>query len=541
MTPQLIGGEMMVWSDLDGKHGPGPVRAATLRPLLATAFGRTLVAGPHSPHLLDSLPSSQLTLLARGLPDADRLADRFAGRPDVTVLCGSLEKLAAVPAYDTVIALDGLGRLRSAEDDAAGAVWSDDLTRLVSVLRPGGRLLLGVENLFGLHRLLALPPAPTDADWGDVADEYDPTRAAAPAQLRAALAALGLEMHASYAAFPTPGDPSLLLATDLLADRSVRGWATAAIRSAFAPEAGHPLAAAQPTSAGAGQTIGRSDGGSVLPGSGQTSVRSDDGSVVSDAGQTVGWSGHGAVLADPARITAGALRAGIGAELAPAWVVVAQGGAGEPAPQLPAAIVGHGTGLAEISDMSALPNGPTLDELILAASLRRDLPGLRELLAGWQTGEHAGVPADHIVVGPDGSHTALVPAGRPETALAQLAGAMIREGHSYLWPAPADRAELTALLAAMAGRELGEIPAVAEPPAPDLRELVMERDRLARELADARAKHTWYENMLLGREAELKRVRRINTMLMATMPGKAAKASYGGLRAAKRALRKLKS
>jgi hypothetical protein len=47
--------------------------------------------------------------------------------------------------------------------------------------------------------------------------------------------------------------------------------------------------------------------------------------------------------------------------------------------------------------------------------------------------------------------------------------------------------------------------------------------------------------MLQGREAELKRVRRINTMLMATMPGKAAKVSYGGLRAAKRALRKLKS
>ena len=57
--------------------------------------------------------------------------------------------------------------------------------------------------------------------------------------------------------------------------------------------------------------------------------------------------------------------------------------------------------------------------------------------------------------------------------------------------------------------------------------------------AEARAKQDWYEGMLLGREAELKRVRRINTMLMATLPGRAAKASYGGLRAAKRALRRL--
>jgi hypothetical protein len=46
--------------------------------------------------------------------------------------------------------------------------------------------------------------------------------------------------------------------------------------------------------------------------------------------------------------------------------------------------------------------------------------------------------------------------------------------------------------------------------------------------------------MLLGREAELKRVRRINTVLLATMPGKAAKASYAGLRKARQAVRKLK-
>jgi hypothetical protein len=95
------------------------------------------------------------------------------------------------------------------------------------------------------------------------------------------------------------------------------------------------------------------------------------------------------------------------------------------------------------------------------------------------------------------------------------------------------------LLAAMAGRAAAEIPVVSEPPALDLREVVIERDRLTLELAEARARHQWYENLLLDREAELKRVRRINTMLLATMPGKAAKATYGGLRAARRALRKL--
>jgi hypothetical protein len=81
------------------------------------------------------------------------------------------------------------------------------------------------------------------------------------------------------------------------------------------------------------------------------------------------------------------------------------------------------------------------------------------------------------------------------------------------------------------------VPAVA-PAAGDRRELVMERDRLTRELAEAQAKQRWYETMLLSREAELKRVRRINTMLLATLPGKAAKASYGSLRKARQALRR---
>ncbi|MFI6071846.1 hypothetical protein ACIA5C_09680 [Actinoplanes sp. NPDC051343] len=536
MNPRLIGGEMMVWSDLDGRHGAGPVQAATLRPLLGAVSRRTLVAGPHSPALLSALPSAELTLLVRGLPDADYLADRF----DATVLCGSLSKLAAAPAFDTVIALDGLGRLRSAEDETSGATWSDSLARLVSVLAPGGRLLLGVENLFGLHRMLALPPSPADADWGDEADEYDESRPASPALLRSALGELGLEVRASYGAFPGPGNPSLLLSTSLLADRSVRGWATAAIRTAFSGDTGSggavsaeaipPTTDATRAGSGSGATapIAPAPAGSAS-GAAAPVVPALAGSASMTAAPLA------PALAEPGRIAAGAMRAGIGAELACGWVVVAQGASGSPLPPLPAAVVG--TDPVE----SDLPVGPTLDELLLAASLRRDLPALRELLAEWQGGPDAGVPADRIVVGRDGTRTPLAAAAQPEAALARLAATMIREGHAYLWPAPADRADLTALLAAMAGREAAEIPADAAEPTLDLRELLMERDRLTRELAEARARHDWYEGMLQGREAELKRVRRINTMLMATMPGKAAKASYGGLRAAKRALRKLKS
>ena len=491
MTARLIGGEMLVWSDLDGRHGPAPVRAAALRPLLVTAAGRTLVAGPHAPELIDGLPAEQMTLLVRGVPDADTLTKRYADRPGVTVLCGSLEKLAAAPAYDTVIALDGLGRLRSAEDDAAEESWAEDLALLVAVLRPGGRLLLGLENLFGLHRVLAPAAEPGDADWG-TADAYDPARPAAPARLRAALREAGLTVERDYAAFPSPAEPTVLLGGELLADDEVRGFVAATVRAARVPDGG--------------------------------------------------------VLADPRRLLVGALRAGIAAELAPAWFVVARRGAGE-APDTPAGVVAAGPVADEVrrgadglwtSGGVAVPAGGTLDELLLAASLRRDLPGLRELMVAWQSGDTAGVAADQVVAGPGGALTALAPAGDPLVALRRLAATMIGDGHAYLWPAPADEPELTVLLAAMGGREVeaGEVPALpAGPQVPALRELVMDRERLTRELAEARARHEWLEKMLTSREDELKRVRRINAVLLATMPGKAATASVGGLRAGKRAAR----
>lgn len=491
MTARLIGGEMLVFSDLDGRHGPPPVGAAALRPLLVAAAGRVLVAGPHAPELIDALPAEQMTVLVRGLSDAEALTERYAGRPGVTVLCGSLDKLAAAPAYDTVIALDGLGRLRSAEDDAAEQSWADDLGLLAGVLRSGGRLLLALENLFGLHRLLAPAAEPADADWADVGG-YDPARPAAPARLRAALREAGLTVVRDYAAFPSPGQPAVLLGGELLAADEVRGFVAAAVRSVCVPQGG--------------------------------------------------------ALADPRRVATGALRAGIAAELAPAWFVLARRGPAE-ALDTPAGIVADGPVADEVRrdaagrwtrGGAAVPTGGTLDELLLAASLRRDLPGLRELLTAWQAGGTAGVPADRVVAGASGVLTALAPAGDPLVALRLLAAAMIGEGHAFLWPAPAGEPELTVLLAAMAGREIeaGAVPALpAVPRAPAVRELVMDRDRLTRELAEARARHEWLEKMLTAREDELKRVRRINAVLLATLPGKAATASVGGLRAGKRAAR----
>jgi hypothetical protein len=525
MTVTLLGGEMLLWSDLDATHGPVPAGGAASRPLLAAVSGRTLVAGPHAPELIDALPAEQITVLVRGLADAEALHARYAGRPGVTVWCGSLEKVAAVPAYDTVVALDGLDRLRSAEADELP--WDETLAELVSVLRPGGRLLLGAENLFGLHRLVALPPALADTDWV-VPDDHDPSRPAGPAALRERLAAAGVPVLRDFAAYPSPAAPSVLLGPAVLAEPELSGFVGATLTTACATAT--------------------------------------------------------AALADPVRLAVGAARHGLATDLAPAWIVLARREAAQRDPAQPEAarpeaarpeaarpeaagpeaarpeaagpdfgaagadlwpdaVVATGGTVREIRLVADdLPRGRGLAALLLGACQRRDLPALRELLTAWQDGPAAGVPADRVVVAADGRFTGLAPAGEPLAALRHLAAMVINGGYAHLWPGPAAEPELTVLLAGMTGRELevAEVPP-AEPAVPDgsgsVRELTMARDRLARELAEARAKHEWYERMLATREAELKRVRQINAVLSATVPGRAATTLVGGLRAGKRAMR----
>ncbi|WP_250034875.1 hypothetical protein [Paractinoplanes maris] len=486
----LIGGEMLSWSDLDGSHGPAPASGDALRSLLSQPFGRTLVAGPHAPELLDALPPEQLTVLVRG--DADVPA---VSRPGVTVLCGSLEKLAAAPAYDTVVAFDGLDRLLSAE--AQPHSWDETLEMLLAVLEPGGRLLLGMENLFGVHRLVALPPAPADADWV-VPDDRDPQRPAGHARLLERLTRRGLSVERDYAAYPSLTSPSVLLSREILADPSVAGALEAAVATAV-------------------------------------EARTD-------------------TLADPVRLATGALRNGLATELAPAWIVIA--GPGDTTIPTPDAVISS-------REATNLPRGRTLEDHLLAAAQRRDLPRMRTLLTAWQSGPAAGVRAGQIVVSEPAALTApasaaltdlasaaladpapaaltaLAPPGEPLTALRAFAATVIAGGFAHLWPIPADEAELTAVLAGMTGRELepAEVPPAGAPVAHAVGDLLADRARLTRELAEAKAKHEWYESMLLRREAELKRVRQMNALLSATIPGKAATTLVGGLRAGKRAVR----
>ncbi len=541
---RFIGGETLVWSDLDGTHGPGPVRGAALTPLLAAARGRILIAGPHDPDLVDAAlidaaltdaaltdaaltdaaltdaaltspafvdaaPGGDLTLLVRGVPDADTLATRYAGRPGVTVLCGGAEKLAAEAPFDTIVALDGLERLSSVE--GAQLSWGEAFAQLVGLLRPGGRLLLGVHNHLGLHRLVALPPAVTDSDWAPVG-AHDATRPAGLARVLARLGGAGLAVRAAYAAFPGPVAPGVLLGAALLADEEVTGYLGAVLGRACAPVTG--------------------------------------------------------VLTDPARLAAEALRHGAAAELAPAWVLVADreeaphpaAGVADgrdlhrrPGGPLPDGVVGGdeirrdpAAGWVRLRGgrAEALPRGRTLQDLLLAACLRRDLPAVRELLGAWQAGAAAGVPADQVVAGDDGGLTRLAPAGEPTAALGAFAATVLRGGFPHPWPAPAGEADLARTLAAMAGIDPeggtdpgGAAPARADEPVPCVRDLLVERDRLRRRLAEADAKAQWYERMLTARDDALQRALRINALLTGSGKARTGVVLVEGARLARRTVR----
>jgi hypothetical protein len=447
-----------------------------------------LIAGPHDPALIDTAPDGDLTLLVRGVPDAEALAARYADRPGVTVCCGGLEKLDTEPAYDTIIALDGLGRLSSAEDTQLS--WDAALELLTGALRPGGLLLLSVQNFFGLHRLLALPPEATDTDW--VVDSEYATRPAGLARVRAHLTGAGLDVCRTYAAYPAPTAPAALLGEDVLADDEVTGYLQA--------------------------TLAR----------------------VSAGAQNV--------LSDPGRLAAGALRHDIAAQLAPAWILLARRSpdAGTTRDQdtaaeldLPSALIA--TGPDQVTGVDGAPRGRTLEDLLIAAGLQRDLPAVRELLVTWQDGAAAGVPAGQVIVEPGGSMVALVPGGEPAAALRQFAATLIRSGFAHPWPALADADDLTVALAAMAGRELDPAKISAGRPDPgdarSVRELVVERDRLATQLAEARAKAVWYEQMLTMREEKLAKAQALIELFSASGPARAGKAFVGGVRIARRTAR----
>ncbi|MET8090418.1 class I SAM-dependent methyltransferase [Micromonospora sp. NPDC005220] len=460
----LPGGEMLAWSDLPQERlaNGGPLAALAAR--LVPPGARVLVAGPHDPALLDQLTHAEVTCLLRSHPDAVALAHRAA-----RVVVGGPAGLPADETYDVVIAAAGLDPVESVEGTRLG--WDGVLARLVAAVRPGGALLLRLDNPLGLHRLVDTTPwyaLRDDSAWmiGGVLDRAHPANRD---QLRERLGAVGLRPVACWAAYPDVSTPTALLDADHL-DR-------------------------------------------------------DAGSGLFDAvlhGTCAGGFATVTVLQDPARLAVDALHAGRAADLAPAWLTLAHrpADAADPTPpavarDLPVALTQTGRpgiGVLEVlhgpsgwrwgltpaadektpsvapfasreaayRDADALsgpvPSGRLLRTLLLDAALRRDLATLRALLhgyAGWLAdqadadGRIAGAAAlagtDNVVV--DGERYAVLdPSWRATAALPgdvvlarglwRFAAGLLTGGYAHPWSSTLDVAGLTVVLGGLAGHDL---------------------------------------------------------------------------------------
>lgn len=458
----MIAGELLNWSDLHpadsrpavGGPVPAELLAAVIRPT-----DSVLVAGPHSLELLEQIAktAASVDVLARSAPDAEEIAKAL----DVRVFCGTLDHFGpeyGEASYDTVVALDGVPRLIG--PDTLVMPWADGLAVLKSRLAPGGQLLLGAENSFGIERLVQPDPTvtlPRDEDWpADVRGD-----AAAPAGYKSVVSALDaadLRVTSSYAVYPNLVDASVGLS-------AVDG----------------PLAAA----------------------------------VVARA---VAAKFSGPTLTDPYRTTQEAIAAGLGVELAPAWLFVLgapgqspagttpeQRGAGSTPEQLPAGVVPEGSGvLLEEQLLTAL----RIDD---HAALRRSVPAYVEWLRA-QPAETAAVAAPDNVISDGTTYRVFGTAEATESTgdalvVAQL-GRFVRRsleaGSRQPWAAGSAPRDLTARLASMADIVVTDElwAAVA-----DNNEMVRPQGsaeqlatiaRLSQELSDASAQAIWFEGQLKG-------------------------------------------
>nr|WP_255645151.1 hypothetical protein [Actinoplanes polyasparticus] len=495
----MIGGEMPSFTE------DRPRAGGALLCLLAErlpAAGRVLVAGPHDDVLIDTIAArSAVTCLTRSQPEATVLQER-----GLRVLCGSLAKLSSDEQYDVVVALDGLGRLCSVEGPQLD--WLESLQALQHVLGPGGTLLLAVENELGLHRLVELDSATSahgDSDWSPLG-EFG-TKPGNPARLAARLTAEGLTIDWVGAAWPVPPAPTLIATLEALND-------------------GPADALAALTASAAGRAY---------------------------AGKEV--------LSDPRRLAAAAVRAGLGPEFAAAWLVAAHRAPGPATVEpLPPVLIGDGPvveltsggdglwsrrSLREVpgGDGSGLdgplPLGRLLEELLLAACLRHDLPIVRRLLTGWASAQ-PGATADNVVVHQE-TYAILDPSVPPQTDVIRRFAQTLLDGcYAHPWPAAVTLETLTSILHSAAGFPLPpgeELPAHEDPPA-SRRNQEEQLRALRRQLADAESRAQRFERELEKRDKELRKARTQIATFSGSVSFRVAKLGMGVARKARHRLRK---
>jgi hypothetical protein len=488
---RVIGGEMTEWTDR-----PSP-DCGELAALVAAPGDRVLLAGVNRIDVADRLltAGARVTCLLRGLPDAETIRAAFPGDDRLTVLAGAAGWIPEDETFDVIVAPDGPGRLLTPDSEALS--WAAVLMRLRRALAPGGRLVLGVENPLGVHRLAGaredgqLGPAHEDGRLGGAREEawlapaeFTSTCPASLGAVRAQLAGHGLTESRAYAGFPSFTDPQVLADVDALSGRT----GDAAICG--------PLSRSRPP--------------------------------------------DGPALMCPIRLSLKAWRHGQAAALAAGWFVVAHADAG--VVDLPDAICRetcegeHATYELRLAGdrwrrnllsgetsltgwdpklfTGTLPAVPSLEDLLLNACARQDRAEIRHLLrayAAW------GVPAalDNVLPG-DGGFVLADPARAVPSdqaiahALARFAVRLTDSGAAHPWPTTLTTEQLTVLLGHLAGVAVTPVtmPVAAEAGRPGLAEARAEIARLRAAVSTAYGHVTWLEEILASRERTIKALRR---------------------------------
>ncbi len=486
---QLGPGAMQNWSDL--AHHPAGASAAhraLIQQLLRPEY-RVAVVGPHALDLLAGIAAqvAHLSVITRSIPDAVTIGQALLEHPSADVLCASAAALIEQPEpFDLVIALDDLARVWSLECEPM--TWAQVCDGVRRLLRPGGTLLLGVENELGLHRLTSLRSRYTsdrDEDWS-VTATFDATR---PRSADALVALTGCESVQVLGALPT--------------------WQE--------------------------QTVLVSNPGQLTP---QMST------VLSAV--TLGSSAFRRVGADPTRVTRAAVLSGRLAEFASGWILVAgparstpvdgariicEDPTGQVVTYLPAGqqvvrqIAGSPDEAITVSVDAQSLSGRALD-----ACAGQDLAGLRSLLGQLrshltQSSDDGVLPAkfadtrlDNILI--DGSCLQmLAPADVDRdlddatwAALADLVLIIRARGSRHPWPVATDDVTMLATLGAMVGLPADGAPntsvsAAENPralPAHDVPGLLAVIDRLTDANAALASRSRWFEERLNTREREMR-------------------------------------
>ncbi|PZG13872.1 hypothetical protein C1I95_22830 [Micromonospora craterilacus] len=270
ISVEVVRGEMQPWTDWSGGRAPagGPVLTALLADLLPSS-SRALVVGPHGSDVVDAVAarSAHTTVLVRSVSDAEalRAATPSAG---VTIVAGSLDgfvdRLGEGDAFDLVLAADGVDRVMST--DSSQQDWQRRATALARTAAAGAVVLVAVWNDFALTELFDRRPAHQrhgDDEWWPLHD--DPSRPTSPAQVRAALAGLGLDVSTLYSVIDVAGEAHTLIEADAAAGtRPGHPAARLAVRAVDAAAADAPLLAPLAESVDAAARAGQL--GAVTPG-----------------------------------------------------------------------------------------------------------------------------------------------------------------------------------------------------------------------------------------------------------------------------------